>query len=154
MRAIWRLLFPFLISYTLTRLWGRSATSPFSSPWSTKLSQHSSASNPGWQHELTGLLLPVILMYGSFLPATSNTQHISQASGSQSTLRHLKVINSPVPAVLFQPLLGMFLSQDHRSPCTVSSNHYTDEPSHLVSISSLENKTSGWSNRIHNQVVV
>ena len=143
MRAIWRLLSPFLFSYTLTWLWGRSAASPLLSPWSTKLSQqsqHSSASNPGQLHELIGLLLPITLnsMVAFYRPPViPNTPVRHQTDRVPWGIS--RSLTSPACAVLFQSLLGIFLSKDHRSPHIVSSNHDTDDPSHLDIISPLEN---------------
>lgn len=87
-------------------------------------------------------------LYGGFLPATSNTQHVNQASDLQSTLRHLMVINFPSTCCAFPT------SSYHRSPSIVSSNYDSDDPSHLVNISPLENQTCGCRNQFCDQITV
>lgn len=132
-------------SYTLTQLWGRSATSSRLSPWTTKLSQqsqYSSTSNPRW-HELTGILLPVTLIsiYGSFPPTISNTQHVRHRTRKVPSVT-LRTLTSPAPAGLFPPPSRQppSLSKDYRtSPLIVSSNHDRDDPSPSVNNSPVEN---------------
>lgn len=44
----------------------------------------------------------------------------------------LRSLTSLGHAVLFQPLLGTFLSKGHKSTQIITSNHDDDDPSHLV----------------------